>query len=102
MVDQFTVEVFKRDKRITARSKSVRFGDNRVGLRFIVKEDYEGKSREEVEEIIKVRYPVSGKFVTDIVETYVTRKNYMTGEEFVERYDTPYYCSASSESYFCM
>jgi hypothetical protein len=30
----------------------------------------------------------------------VTRKNYMTGVEFQERVDTPYYCSPSSETYW--
>ena len=30
----------------------------------------------------------------------VTRKNFMTGKEFQERADTPYYCSPSSETYW--
>ncbi len=102
MVNQFTIEVFKRDKRVTARSKSVRWGNNKPGLRFIIKEDYEGKSREEVEELCRDRYPERDNFVTRVCETYVIRKHYMTGEEFSERYDTPYYCSPSSETYFSM
>jgi hypothetical protein len=35
-----------------------------------------------------------------IFETMVTKTNIMTGVEFKERYDTPYYCSASSETYW--
>lgn len=31
----------------------------------------------------------------------VTRVNLMTGKEFQERADTPYYCSPSSETYWC-
>jgi hypothetical protein len=31
----------------------------------------------------------------------VTRKNAMTGAEFQERADTPYFCSPSSETYWC-
>jgi hypothetical protein len=31
----------------------------------------------------------------------VTRKNALTGAEFQERADTPYYCSPSSETYWC-
>jgi hypothetical protein len=30
----------------------------------------------------------------------VTRKNFMTGEEFQEDVNTPYYCSPSSETYW--
>ena len=37
-----------------------------------------------------------------VYETYVTRKNLMGGREFQERYDTPYYCSPSSEYYWSM
>ena len=100
--NQFTIEVFKRDKRISSRSKSVRWGKNKPGLRFVSVTDYEGKSKKELEDFCKSNYPESKKFVTHIHETYVTRKNLMTGEEFSERYDTPSYCSPSSESYFSM
>ena len=31
----------------------------------------------------------------------VERTNIMSGEKFMERSDTPYYCSPSSESYWC-
>ena len=37
-----------------------------------------------------------------IFETMVTKTNILTGVEFKERYDTPYYCSPSSETYFSM
>jgi hypothetical protein len=42
------------------------------------------------------------KFRYSIFETMVTKKNAMTGVEFKERYDTPYCCSPSSETYFSM
>jgi len=100
--NQFTVEVFKKDKRISSKSKSVRWGRNKPGLRFVSVTDYEGKSKKEVEEFCKTNYPEDKNFVTHIHETYVTRKNLMSGEEFRERYDTPSYCSPSSESYFSM
>jgi len=35
-----------------------------------------------------------------IHETYITRVNLMSGLEFQERYDTPSYCSPSSETYW--
>tara|TARA_Y100000592_G_scaffold3363_1_gene4856 strand:+ start:2752 stop:3132 length:381 start_codon:yes stop_codon:yes gene_type:complete len=99
---QFTVEVYKQDKRIKNRSDSVRWGNNKPGLRFVLKQDYEGKTREELEELCKTGYPERLKFVTEIHETYVTRKNLMSGEEYRERYDRPHYCSPSSESYWSM
>ena len=34
------------------------------------------------------------------IERQVKRKNYMTGEEFYESVNTPYYCSPSSETYW--
>ena len=99
---QFTVEVYKKDKRISWKSDSVRWGKNKPGLRFILKQDYEGKTREELEELCRTGYPESKKFVTEIHETFVTRKHMMSGEEYRERYDLPYYCSPSSESYWSM
>jgi len=36
----------------------------------------------------------------EVIETFVIRKNYMTGEYFKERYDTSYFCSPSSESFW--
>ena len=41
-------------------------------------------------------------FIVYVYETYVTRKNMMSGREYQERYDTPYFCSPSSESYWSM
>ena len=38
----------------------------------------------------------------EIHETYVTRVNMMGGAEYQERYDTPRYCSPSSEAYWSM
>ena len=100
--NKFTIEVYKKDKRITARSESVRWGNNKPGLRFVLKQDYEGKTHKELEEICRTGYPANKKFITEIHETYVTRKNMMSGKEYKERYDLPYYCSPSSESYWSM
>ena len=100
--NKFTVEVYKRDKRITKRSESVRWGNNKPGLRFIEKIDLEEKPLAIVEDLCKKHYPESKKFVTEIYETYVSRKNLMSGKEYQERYDRPHYCSPSSESYWSM
>ena len=41
------------------------------------------------------------KFHRDI-EKSVKKKNMMTGKEFMEKVNTPYYCSPSSETYWSM
>ena len=41
-------------------------------------------------------------FVVEVFETFVTRQNLIGGKEFQERYDTPYFCSPASESYWSM
>lgn len=37
-----------------------------------------------------------------IFQTFVKRINFITKEEFIERFDTPSYCSPSSESYWSL
>ena len=100
--DQFTVEVYKLDKRIKKNSKSIRWGKNKVGLRFVENIDFKGKTKEEIEVHCKNAFPKTAKFKTIIYETYVTRTHLMTNEKYQERYDTPNYCSPSSESYWSM
>tara|TARA_B100001059_G_C17631914_1_gene474878 strand:+ start:55 stop:387 length:333 start_codon:yes stop_codon:yes gene_type:complete len=100
--NKFTIEVYKKDKRITSRSDSVRLGNNKPGLRFVLKQDYEGKTLADLKNLCKTGYPERLKFVTEIHETFVIRKHMMTGEDHVERYDLPRYCSPSSESYWSM
>jgi hypothetical protein len=82
----YTVEIYKLDKRRK---------DGRV---LVSKMDY---SCEDIR-VIENDWPVRPRYVRLIHETYVTRRNLMTGVEFQERYDTPYSCSPSSESYWSM
>jgi aspartyl-tRNA synthetase len=98
----YTVEVYKKDKRITYRSRTVRWGKNKPGLRFVSEEDYTGKTLKELEELCKSNYPESKKFVFDINKTYVKRKNLMSEKVYWERFNMPYYCSPSSETYWSM
>ena len=97
-----TLEVYKFDKRIKRHSKTVRWGNNKPGLRFIEKIDYTGKPKTQVRIIAEMKYPADKGYVVEIHETYVTRVNLMSGKEIQERYDLPYYCSPSSESYWSM
>ena len=86
----YTVEVFKADKR------------TKTGERRVLKQDYDTDNRSMLEHTVKHTWLKSQGFRYEIHETYVTRKNMMSGKEFKERYDTPYYCSPSSETYWSM
>jgi hypothetical protein len=54
----------------------------------------------EVQALMRDLYRAKDGYRISIHETLVTRTNLMTGLEFQERYDTPYSCSAASESYW--
>ena len=86
----YTVEIYKKD----ARTKK--------GERLVSKTDYDTDNLSMLEHTVKHTYRASQGFRYAIHETYVTRKNLMGGGEFQERYDTPYYCSPASESYWSM
>ena len=91
----YTFEIFKADKRIR---KDERYGRNRVGLRFVEVKDFAPLTRSHVEALAE-DFRKEG-LVVHVYETFVTRKNMMSGKEFQERYDTPYFCSPSSETYW--
>ena len=86
---EYTLEVYKSDK----RTKS-------------------GERLFEVTDMIATGSPMSAvvlhwaeaypapTYRTEVHDTWVTKKNLMTGKEFQERYDTPYYMSMSSETYW--
>lgn len=42
-----------------------------------------------------------GRYRFELRETYRTVRNAMTGEQVLERYDTPWSCSVASETYWC-
>jgi hypothetical protein len=86
----YTVEVYKADAR------------KRGGKRLFSKEDFQAGSKVLLVHAIQLTYPESEGYTFNIHETFVTRRNIMTGKDFTERYDTPSYCSPSSESYWCM
>ena len=83
----YTVEIYKKD----ARTKS--------GERLVLKQDYLTDNLSMLEHTVKHTWR-GHRY--EIHETFVTRKNMMNGQLFQERYDTPYYCSPSSETYWSM
>jgi len=88
---QFTAEIFKKDGRTKAGEKLVEKLDMK-----------EGVDKETVAKAVAKRFPSNKGYRFEIFETYVTKKNLLNGQEFQERYDTPYYCSPSSETYWSM
>ena len=89
----FTIEIYKMDRRTKA------------GQRLVGKYDFDRKDRAAMEREVAALYPTYKKsdgYIFNIVETMVTRTNAMSGKTFQERYDTPSYCSPSTESYWSM
>lgn len=91
----FTVELYKTDRRI---KKDERYGRNKAGLRFIEVRDFAPSTKDYIAAVVDNFR--EGGFVVQVFETYVTRKNMMSGYEYQERYDTPDFCSPSSESFW--
>ena len=91
----YTVELYRADKRI---KKDERYGRNKAGLRFVEVKDFAPVTKDYIASVVDNFR--KGGFVVEVFETYVTRKNLVGGKEFQERYDTPYFCSPSSETYW--
>lgn len=87
----YTLEVYKKDARC------------RAGEKLVGKYDYPGYSgnaiMDEIKDLRSRLYPAD-KFRLEFHETWVTSRNALTGEEFQERYDTPYYASPRSETFW--
>ena len=86
----YTIEVYKKDRR------------TRNGSRSVSKWDTEQTDVNIIEDILTNTYPVEKGYSYKLSLTMVVRKNFMTGETFLERYDTPHFCSPSSESFWSM
>ena len=86
----YTVEIYKADRR------------KKSGERLVLKQDYDTLNPSMLEHTVKHTWRAAHGYRYAIHETYVTKKNMMSGELFQERYDTPYYCSPSSETYWSM
>lgn len=83
---QYTIEVYKQDLRTKA------------GERLSNKLDVTVQSPKSA---VLAHYQTLYKGARIVVqETYVTRTNLLSNIEYQERYDTPYYCSPSSETYW--
>ncbi len=88
ILKEYTLEIYKADKR------------TKEGVRLVEKRDFAPVTKDYINSVAN-QWSELG-FIVEVFETYVTRKNLMAGKEFQERYDTPYFCSPSSESYWSM
>ncbi len=92
---EYTFEIYKKDNRI---KRDERYGRNKKGLRFVEVKDFAPVTRDYIETLAD-DFRKEG-LVVYVYETFVSRKNMMSGKEYLERYDTPYYCSPSSETFW--
>jgi hypothetical protein len=86
----YTVEIYKADK------------SKKSGERQVLKQDYDTDNLSMLEHTVKHTWLKRDGYRYEIHKTYVTKTNLMSGQEFQERYDRPYYCSPSSETYWSM
>lgn len=84
----YTIEIYKRDRRTVN------------GERLVHKADHDTVNLSMLEHTVKHTWRSSQGYRYEIHETWVTRRNAITGKEFRERYDVPYYASPSSETYW--
>ena len=87
----YTVEIYKKDKRV-----------KKTGERLVSKTDYATDNLSMLEHTVKHTYLPSQGYRYEIHRTMVERVNMMGGAKYWERYDTPRYCSPSSEAYWSM
>ena len=85
---EYTLEIYKADKR------------TKEGRRLYAKEDFAPSTKDYIQAVADGKRKLG--FIVEVYETFVTRKNLQSGREFQERYDTPYFCSPSSESFWSM
>ena len=97
----YTVEIYKTDRRTKAGERLVLKKDIRP-LRNPAKAHFNESHYEKMIARTIRQYPESKGYRSEVHETYVTKTNMMNGKEFEERYDAPYYCSPSSETYWSM
>ena len=85
---EITVEVYKRDRRVKS------------GERLVLKKDHMVNEPTMLKHTYRTTYLTRDGYRVEFYDTWVERKNLLTGERFVERYDTPRSCSPASETYW--
>lgn len=85
---EYTLEIYKADKR------------TKEGRRLYAKQEFAPSTVDYINAVVESKRSLG--FIVEVFETWVEKKNLMTGKTYLEKYDTPYFCSPSSESYFSM
>ena len=85
---EYTLELYKTDRR------------TKEGRRLVAVQDFAESTKDYIEVVAEQKRRLG--FIVEVFETWVTRKNMMGGREYKERYDTPNFCSPSSEAYWSM
>jgi hypothetical protein len=85
---EYTLELYKADRR------------TKEGRRLYSKEDFAPCTRAYIKAVIESKTKLG--FIVEARETWVTKRNMMSGKTYQERYDTPYVCSPSNETYWSM
>jgi hypothetical protein len=85
---EYTLEIYRADRRVKA------------GRRLYAKQDFAPSTRDYINTVAEAKRGLG--FIVEVFETFVVQKNLMNGKAFQERYDTPYFCSPSSESFWSM
>ena len=94
---EYTLEIYKADKRV---KKNDPYGKSKPGLRYVTSIDFAECTKDYIQTVAEQKEKLG--FTVEVYETYVMAKNLINGVEFKQRYDTPSYCSPSSESYWSM
>jgi hypothetical protein len=84
----YTLEIYKLDRRV------------KEGRRLVEKRDFSPVTRDYIQTVVSDK--IAQGFLVLVHETFVIRNNLMGGAEYQERYDTPRFCSPSSEAYWSM
>jgi hypothetical protein len=85
---EYTLEIYKTDRR------------TKEGRRLIAKQEFAPVTTTYINAVADGKRNLG--FDVEIFETWITKKNLLSGKEYQEKYDTPHFCSASSESYWSM
>lgn len=93
----YTVEVYKLDGRVKKGKRLIQ----KIDLDCPVADPKEAERMAWAKICDAEGHALAQKYEYVVHETYVTRVNVRFGNSFQERYDTPYSCSPSSETYWC-
>jgi hypothetical protein len=85
---EYTLELYKADLR------------TKEGRRLVAKEDFAPCTRAYIKAVIESKTKLG--FIVEASETWVTKRNMMSGTTYQERYDTPHSCSPSNETFWSM